>query len=49
MLERTSQQMGIEAAVTDSETRELGTNTSIDSIARDLQGTLVEDPKAEGS
>ena len=40
MLERMSRQMGIEAAVTDSETRELGTDTSIDSIVRDLHETL---------
>jgi uncharacterized membrane protein len=44
MLGRMSKQMGIEAEVTDSETRELSENTSIETIARDLRANL--DPKA---
>ena len=47
MLARMSGQMGIEGAVTDSETRALGTNTSIDGIARDLRESLDEQPKEE--
>jgi uncharacterized membrane protein len=43
MLERMSQQMGIEDHVTDSETRELAADTSIDGIARDLQDTMDEE------
>ena len=44
MLGRMSQQMGIEAEVTDSETRELAEDTSIETIARDLRDNL--NPKA---
>ena len=42
MLGRMSKQMGIEGEVTDSETRELAADTSIDGIARDLQTTMDE-------
>jgi uncharacterized membrane protein len=45
MLERMSRQMGIEAAVTDSETKELAANTSIDGIARDLRESLGAETK----
>jgi uncharacterized membrane protein len=44
MLGRMSRQMGIEAEVTDSETRELAEDTSIEAIARDLRDNL--NPKA---
>ena len=47
MLERMSRQMGIESAVTDSETRELGTDTSIDSIVRNLREPLIEQAAAK--
>ena len=42
MLGRMSKQMGIEQHVTDSETRELAADTSIDDIARELQNTMDE-------
>jgi uncharacterized membrane protein len=42
MLGRMSKQLGIEGEVTDSETRELAADTSIDDIARDLQHTMNE-------
>jgi uncharacterized membrane protein len=47
MLGRMSRQMGIEAEVTDSETREFAEDTSIETIARDLQDNL--NPKASES
>ena len=47
MLGRMSKQMGIEGEVTDSETRELAADTSIDGIARDLQKTMDEDKSAK--
>lgn len=49
MLQRMSRQMGIEGAVTDSETRALATNTSIDGLVRDLRVSLEEEspPAAE--
>ena len=40
MLERMSQQMGIESEVTDSETKELAEDTSIETIARDVRDNL---------
>lgn len=48
MLERMSRQMGMEAAVTDSETKHLAADTSIDGIVRDLRDTLTGEtpPKA---
>jgi uncharacterized membrane protein len=47
MLGRMSRQMGIEAEVTDSETREFAEDTSVETIARDLQDNL--NPKASES
>ena len=49
MLERMSRQMGIEGAVTDPQSKQLAQDTSIESIARDLQDNLAESsaPKTE--
>lgn len=46
MLERLSQQLGIEEAVTDPESRDLSGDTSIETIARDLRQGLAD--QAEG-
>ena len=43
ILERMSRQMGIESDVTDSKTRDLATDTSIEGIVRDLRQTLSEE------
>jgi uncharacterized membrane protein len=40
LLQRMSQQMGIEQEITDRETRELGKDTELEDVARDLQENL---------
>ena len=44
LLQRMSRQMGIEEQVTDSETRELGKDTEVEDVARDLKNNLDPEP-----